>query len=163
MIRCCKCRWAKPAEFACAITSRSKPKPKRTCLCSMICSTTAALPFGSRTHEMRKRMSALLAPEVLSIAPRPEPRTAPVRVCFMVDRLSRAGTESQLLALIKNLDRGRVDPTLVLLDGEDDLSRVLEPTDCPVVRLGVRKLLGLTAAKAARRLRSFWRETRPDV
>ena len=93
----------------------------------------------------------------------PDPDANPVRVCFMVDRLSRAGTESQLLALIRNLDRNRVEPTLVLLDGEDDLSRALEPTDCPVVRLGVRKLLGFTAARAAQRLRAFWRETQPDV
>ncbi len=58
----------------------------------------------------------------------------------MIDRLSRAGTESQLLALIRELDRSQVKPSLVLLDGEDDLSRALEPANCPVIRLGVRKL-----------------------
>jgi len=87
----------------------------------------------------------------------------PVRVCFMIDRLSRAGTESQLLALIRELDRAAVQPSLVLLDGEDDLSRALEPADCPAIRLGVRRLLSVQAAKAARRLRAFWREQRPDV
>ena len=107
-------------------------------------------------------MIALLEPERPSIL-RFEPKAAPVRVCFMVDRLSRAGTESQLLALIRNLDRSRVEPTLVLLDGEDDLSRALEPDDCTILRLGVRKLFGLNAARAARKLRDFWRETRPDV
>ncbi|MBX9623286.1 MAG: glycosyltransferase, partial [Gemmataceae bacterium] len=61
------------------------------------------------------------------------------------------------------LDRRRVEPSLVLLDGEDDLSRALEPADCPVVRLGVRKLLSVGAARAATRLRRFWREHRPDV
>ena len=107
-------------------------------------------------------MIALLEPERPTIL-RFEPKAAPVRVCFMVDRLSRAGTESQLLALIRNLDRSRVEPTLVLLDGEDDLSRALEPDDCTILRLGVRKLFGLNAARAARKLRDFWRETRPDV
>jgi glycosyltransferase involved in cell wall biosynthesis len=81
----------------------------------------------------------------------------------MIDRLSRAGTESQLLALIREVDRSRVSPSLVLLDGEDDLSRALEPADCPVLRLGVRRLLSVGAARAARRLRAFWREHRPDV
>jgi glycosyltransferase involved in cell wall biosynthesis len=81
----------------------------------------------------------------------------------MIDRLTRAGTETQLLALIRELDRRQVSPSLVLLDGEDDLSRALEPTDCPVLRLGVRKLVSVRAAKAARRLRAFWRETRPDA
>jgi glycosyltransferase involved in cell wall biosynthesis len=106
-------------------------------------------------------MSALLAPRRLP-AP-PAPAGDPVRVCFMIDRLSRAGTETQLLALIRELDRSKVAPSLVLLDGEDDLSRALEPADCPVVRLGVRRLVSLAAARAARRVRAFWREHRPDV
>lgn len=106
-------------------------------------------------------MSALLAPR---LAPPPaEPAADPVRVCFMIDRLTRAGTESQLLALIRELDRSKVRPSLVLLDGEDDLSRALEPADCPVLRLGVRKLVGAGAVRAAGRLRAFWKESRPDV
>jgi glycosyltransferase involved in cell wall biosynthesis len=105
-------------------------------------------------------MPALLAPRR---TPHAEPAGDPVRVCLMIDRLTRAGTESQLLALIRELDRAKVRPSLVLLDGEDDLSRALEPADCPVVRLGVRKLVGARAVKAAGRLRAFWKETRPDV
>jgi L-malate glycosyltransferase len=106
-------------------------------------------------------MSALVAPRRSSFVP--APMVEPVRVCFMIDRLSRAGTESQLLALIRELDRSKVRPSLVLLDGEDDLSRLLEPADCPVIQLGVRRLLSIQAAKAARRLRAFWREHRPEV
>ncbi len=106
-------------------------------------------------------MSALLAPRSTFTAPRSAP--GPVRVCFLIDRLSRAGTESQLLALVRELDRSRVRPSLVLLDGEDDLSRALEPADCPVIRLGVRKLFSPKAVTAANRLRAFWRDERPDV
>jgi glycosyltransferase involved in cell wall biosynthesis len=106
-------------------------------------------------------MSALAAAR--RSMPVPLRATEPVRVSFMIDRLSRAGTESQLLALIREVDRATVSPSLVLLDGEDDLSRALEPSDCPVLRLGVRRLASLTAARAARRLRAFWREHRPDV
>jgi glycosyltransferase involved in cell wall biosynthesis len=105
-------------------------------------------------------MSAVLAPR---ISFPPVKAFEPVRVCFMIDRLSRAGTESQLLALIRELDRSHVRPALVLLDGEDDLSRALEPADCPVIRLGVRKLFSPRAVAAARQLRGFWREHRPDV
>ncbi len=93
----------------------------------------------------------------------PAPVENPVKVCYMIDRLSRAGTETQLLALIRELDRSRVQPSLVLLDGEDDLSRALEPADCPVIRLGVRRLLSLSAARAAIQLTAFWREHQPDV
>ena len=109
-------------------------------------------------------MSALLAPRRSLEAPAaPATAAEPVRVCFMIDRLSRAGTETQLLALIRELDRTRVRPSLVLLDGEDDLSRALEPADCPLVRLGLRRLMSLSAARAAKRLRAFWREHKPDV
>jgi glycosyltransferase involved in cell wall biosynthesis len=108
-------------------------------------------------------MSAALAyrqTPSLSIA---SPDAEPVRVCFMIDRLSRAGTETQLLALLRTLDPGKVQPSLVLLDGEDDLSRALEPATCPVIRLGVRKLMSLSSARAVRRLQSFWREHQPDI
>jgi glycosyltransferase involved in cell wall biosynthesis len=108
-------------------------------------------------------MSALLAPRLADPVAPPAPATAPVRVSFVIDRLTRAGTETQMLALIRELDRSRVRPSLVLLDGEDDISRALEPADCPTIRLGVRKLASLTAVLAARRLRSFWQEHRPDV
>lgn len=106
-------------------------------------------------------MSAAIAPRLT--LPTAAPVTNPVRVCFMIDRLSRAGTESQLVALIRELDRTQVRPSLVLLDGEDDLSRALEPADCPVIRLGLRKLFSPRAMTAARKLRAFWREQRPDV
>ena len=87
----------------------------------------------------------------------------PLRVCFAIDNLSRAGTESQLLALIRHLDRSQFHPSLVLLDGEGDESRSLEPADCQITRLGVQKLLHPKAVRAAWRLRKIWRVTRPDI
>lgn len=108
-------------------------------------------------------MSALLAPRLADPVVPPARSADPVRVSFVIDRLTRAGTETQLVALINHLHRGRVQPSLVLLDGEDDLSRALEPADCPVVRLGVRKLLSRGGVQAAARLRAYWRETRPEV
>lgn len=97
------------------------------------------------------------------LAFRPAPAANPVRVCFLLDRLGRAGTETQLLALIRDLDRTRIEPSLVLLDGTDDVSRSLEPRNCPVLRLGVKKLIGTGAIRAAKRLRAFWCGERPDV
>ena len=86
------------------------------------------------------------------------------RVCFVIDRLSRAGTESQLLALIRNLDRTRVEPTLCLLNGQDDESRSLFPVDCPVLDLGLRKLMGgRSTISAAMRLRAFWKQHQVNV
>jgi L-malate glycosyltransferase len=87
----------------------------------------------------------------------------PLRISFVIDNLGRAGTESQLLALIRHLDRSRVIPALVLLDGSGDESRSLEPANCEVLRLGVTKLLGLRSLRAARTLFRHWQRQRPDV
>jgi glycosyltransferase involved in cell wall biosynthesis len=87
----------------------------------------------------------------------------PVRVCFMIDSLQPAGTETQLLALIRHLDRSRVRPALCLLDGEGELSRSLEPADCPVLRLGVTGLSRPRTLAKAFRLASFLRRERVDV
>ncbi len=91
------------------------------------------------------------------------PTVRPIRVSFVIDNLGRAGTESQLLALIRTLDRSRVEPTLVLLDGESEESRSLEPDNCEILRLGVKKLLGRSAFHAAKQLRRFWKLHQPDV
>ncbi|MFO0937202.1 MAG: glycosyltransferase [Gemmataceae bacterium] len=87
----------------------------------------------------------------------------PLHVSFVIDNLSRAGTESQLLALIRSLDRSRVIPSLVLLDGMSDASQSLEPNNCDVLRLGVTKLFASNAAVAANRLRRAWQNEKPDV
>ena len=76
-------------------------------------------------------MSALLAPRrtapLLPVAPVADP----VRVCFMIDRLTRAGTESQLIALIRELDRTQGAPTLVLVHGTPTLNTVYWTEDRP--------------------------------
>ena len=87
----------------------------------------------------------------------------PIRVCFMIDSLQPAGTETQLLALIRHLDRSRVRPVLCLLDGEDELSRSLEPKDCPVLRLGVKGLSRPQSLAKAWRLAQFLNRQRIDV
>jgi glycosyltransferase involved in cell wall biosynthesis len=87
----------------------------------------------------------------------------PARVCFLIDELAAAGTETQLLALIRRLDRRRVLPYLVLLRGDRPASRALEPDCCPVLRLGVGSLKSpLTLVRAARFAR-FLRRERIDV
>lgn len=87
----------------------------------------------------------------------------PIRVAFVIDELSRAGTESQLLALLRYLNRHAVEPTLILLDGSDELSQSLEPENCEVIRLGIKKLISPAAVFAAHRLRKKWQAARPDV
>jgi glycosyltransferase involved in cell wall biosynthesis len=89
--------------------------------------------------------------------------THPVRVCFLIDELATAGTETQLLALIRRLDRRRVQPSLCLLRGESTASQALEPEDCPVLRLGVGSLRSPAMLARAWRLGRFLRRERIDV
>src|SRR5260370_42362670 len=91
------------------------------------------------------------------------PAARPVRVCFMIDELAPAGTESQLLALIRRLDRRRVQPYLCLLRGHSAVSRSLEPDCCPVRRLGVGPLHSPATLARACRLARFLRRERIDV
>ncbi|MFQ3592590.1 MAG: glycosyltransferase [Gemmataceae bacterium] len=87
----------------------------------------------------------------------------PVRVAFVIDELATAGTETQLLALIRELDRRRVQPALVLLRGQSERSQSLEPSDCPVLRLGVGRLRDpRTALQGWQFLRFLW-DFQPDV
>jgi glycosyltransferase involved in cell wall biosynthesis len=81
----------------------------------------------------------------------------------MIDQLTRAGTETQLVALIRHLDRTRVRPYLCLLKGDDPHSRALEPADCPVIRLGVHSLHHPTTLVKAFRLARFLKAHRIDV
>ena len=87
----------------------------------------------------------------------------PIRVCFLIDELTTAGTESQLLALIRSVDRTRVQPFLCLLRGDRAVSRALEPENCPILRLGVGSLCHPSALSRARRLAAFLRRQRIDV
>lgn len=87
----------------------------------------------------------------------------PVRVCYVIDRLRVAGTETQLLHLIGGLDRTRVVPYLCLLDGSDALSQSLEPAGCSVLRLGVRSLHHWSTFRAGRRFVRFLRDEHIDV
>jgi glycosyltransferase involved in cell wall biosynthesis len=81
----------------------------------------------------------------------------------MIDRLYPGGTETQLVALIRHLDRRRVQPFLCLLDGEDSVSRGMEPADCPVLRLGVRSLRRPQSVGKAWHFARFLRRERIDV
>lgn len=91
------------------------------------------------------------------------PIAPPIRVCFIIDRLSRAGTESQLLLMIKQLDRDRITPYLCLLDGDDPMTRELLPETCPVLQLGVRRLMSVGALRQAFKLWQFLRREKINV
>ncbi len=114
-----------------------------------------------RTASRSKAPAAVSARRAFARAGRTLAR--PVRVCFLIDDLATAGTETQLLALIRRLDRRRVAPYLCLLRGGSAASRALEPADCPVLRLGVGALLSPGVLARAWRFWRFLRRERIDV
>jgi glycosyltransferase involved in cell wall biosynthesis len=87
----------------------------------------------------------------------------PVRVCYVIDRLLRGGTETQVLRLIEALDRAKVEPYLCLLDGEDEVSQSMEPANCPVWRLGVRSLHHPATLRRAWQFARFLRREQIDI
>lgn len=89
--------------------------------------------------------------------------TRPVRVCFLIDELAPAGTEGQLLALIRRLDRRRVWPYLCLLRGDKAVSQAMEPDDCPILRLQVGALHHPRTLPQAWRFWRWLRRERIDV
>ncbi len=114
------------------------------------------------TTAIQPRSRPFLA-AIAAVPPTPSAPRRPVRVCFLIDELNAAGTESQLLALIQKLDRRRVQPFLCLLRGESKLSQALEPGDCPVMRLGVGSLRRPATLLAAYRFARFLHRERMDV
>jgi glycosyltransferase involved in cell wall biosynthesis len=90
-------------------------------------------------------------------------RLRPLRVCYLIDELATAGTETQLLALIRRVDRRKVQPFLCLLRGDNPSSRALEPPDVPVLRLGVASLFSPRIVAPAVRFVRFFRRERIDV
>jgi glycosyltransferase involved in cell wall biosynthesis len=114
-----------------------------------------------RAVSRSKAPAAVSARRALARAGRSPAR--PVRVCFLIDELATAGTETQLLALIRRLDRRRVAPHLCLLRGGSATSRALEPDDCPVIRLGVGSLTSPATLLRAWRFARFLRRERIDV
>jgi glycosyltransferase involved in cell wall biosynthesis len=94
--------------------------------------------------------------------PLPAPER-PVRVCFLIDELAPAGTETQLLALIRHLDRRRVWPYLCLLHGGKASSQALEPDCCPILRLQVGSLHHPHTLLQAWRFLRYLRRERIDV
>ena len=86
-----------------------------------------------------------------------------MRVCFVIENLIPAGTELWITRLIRQVNRQRVEPSLCILDGRSAQSRQLEPTDCPVLRLGLARLTTPRALGAARRFLQFLSAQAVDV
>lgn len=83
-----------------------------------------------------------------------------ISVLYCIDAMVHGGTEKQLAALIKGLDRARFDPALcVLKKSTMDLSDL----NCPVLELGFRSFRRPSAIRCVRTLRHFIQNRRVDL
>jgi glycosyltransferase involved in cell wall biosynthesis len=87
----------------------------------------------------------------------------PARVCFVVENLLPAGTELWIVRLIEQLDRSKVEPFLCLLDGDNELSKELEPSRCDVLRLGMERIRSRKGVQSARRFYRYLRTNQIQI
>jgi len=94
--------------------------------------------------------------------------TQPIRVCYVIDQLRRAGTELRLQRLIRALPREAVQPHLCLLrergemaDGEVADRDFLE--DCPTIELGLHSFRSAKTIPSVRRFRQFLKQHQIDI
>lgn len=86
----------------------------------------------------------------------------PLRVGFVIDTLAPgAGTENQLILLLRRLDRSRVAPFLCCLWDNPALASL--DTDCPLTVLGFQRLWSPSGLRGVRALRAWIRKERLDV
>ncbi len=91
---------------------------------------------------------------------RPDPR--PLRVGFVIDTLAPgAGTENQLLLLLRTLDRRRVSPHLCCLWDHPALATL--DTGCPVTVLGFHRLASAAGWRGFRAFRRWVKTERLDL
>src|SRR5262249_855048 len=149
-------RWdIQPARLGWQLRRRAEPRaprgrPRRRTARYVLPDQTPSVTDWMRTHE--------------PCAPRPRP--GPVRVCFLIDELSRGGTESHLLELLHGLDRRHVQPHLCLMR-RTPAGRDLEPRDCPVLDLGIstffENFFDLSLGPKVLRLSRYLRANRIEV
>ena len=88
------------------------------------------------------------------------PSTSPIRVVYCIEAMVHGGTEKQLAALIKGVDRSRITPSLCVLKPS---SMDLTSLDCAVLELGFRSFRTPGALGCLRRMRRFILSQRADV
>jgi len=83
-----------------------------------------------------------------------------MRVLYCIEAMVHGGTEKQLAALIRTVDRGRVEPALCVLKPS---TMDLQDLGCDVLELGFRTFKSPAAVGCLRRLRRFMVDRQIDV
>jgi len=86
----------------------------------------------------------------------------PIRVGFIIDALRPgAGTENQLILILRSLDRAKIIPSVCCLRDEPGVV-VAEDVRCEVELVGTRKVLSFQGFHGLRKIRNWIRRSRLD-
>ena len=91
------------------------------------------------------------------------PFVSPARILFLLDKLTAAGTQTNLLEVVKGLDRTRFTPYVVALLGGGELSQSFREAGVELHELGVKKAYDLSGFKALLFLIRFMKEKNINV
>ena len=86
-----------------------------------------------------------------------------IRILFIIDKLAPAGTQTNLLEIIRRLDRIRFTPYLVALSEGGELANEFERAGCKPVILNVKKAYGFSGWNAVRYLVKLIRTEKIDL
>ena len=84
-----------------------------------------------------------------------------MRLTFIITGLSTGGAEAMLFKLLKNIDRGRFEPSVVSLTTKGEIGSLIEALNIPVYALGMKP--GFFSLIKLPHLVQYLRELKPDV
>ena len=86
-----------------------------------------------------------------------------IRILYLIDKLMPAGTQVNLLEIIKRLDRNRFDPRIIALVGGGELEDEFETAGVSPIVLRVGKVYGPSGLKALSYLTRYMKKEKIDI
>jgi len=95
--------------------------------------------------------------------PCPVPRSLPIRILFIIDKLEPAGTQTNLLEIAKGLDKKRFQVFVAVLQKGGKLEEEFRAAHIPLFEFEVHKAYGIHAWKALRQLVRIMKKEKIDI
>lgn len=87
----------------------------------------------------------------------------PIKIVFMIDKLVPAGTQTNLLEIVRNLDSERFRPFVISLSENGSMDEDFKKAGAELITLSVKKAYGLSGLKALKFLISFFKKENIDI
>ncbi|MBI3999974.1 MAG: GT4 family glycosyltransferase PelF [Candidatus Omnitrophica bacterium] len=87
----------------------------------------------------------------------------PIKILYLIDKLVPAGTQTNLLEIVKRLDRSKFDPRVIALLGGGELEGEFEAAGVEPILLKVGKVYGPSGWKALSYLTKYMKKEKIDI